>query len=74
MKLNLLLRINFYVPIILFFLLILIFISILKQNIFLMNLSKKVVDKMINGDSFSQWLGIQVLEIEEGYCKLQMTI
>ena len=38
------------------------------------NLAKKVVDKMISGDAFSQWLGIEVLEITEGFCKLKMTI
>ena len=38
------------------------------------NLAKKVVDKMMGGDAFSQWLGIEVLEISEGYCKLKMTI
>ena len=39
-----------------------------------MDLAKKVVDKMINGDAFSRWLGIEVLEITEGFCKLKMTI
>lgn len=39
-----------------------------------MNLPKKVVDKMINGDAFSQWLGIEVLEISEGFCRLQMQV
>ncbi|MEE2700499.1 MAG: hotdog fold thioesterase [Bacteroidota bacterium] len=39
-----------------------------------MKLAKKVVDKMITGDAFSKWLGIEVLEISEGYCKLKMTI
>ena len=39
-----------------------------------MNLAKKVVDKMISGDTFSQWLGIEVLEITEGFCKLKMTV
>ena len=38
------------------------------------NLAKKVVDKMISGDAFSQWLGIEVLEITEGFCKLKMTV
>ena len=38
------------------------------------NLAKKVVDKMINGDSFSQWLGIKVIEINEGKCVLEMTV
>ena len=39
-----------------------------------MNLAKKVVGKMITGDAFSQWLGIEVLEITEGFCKLKMTV
>ena len=39
-----------------------------------MDLVKKVVDKMISGDAFSQWLGIEVLEITEGFCKLKMTV
>ena len=39
-----------------------------------MELAKRVVDKMINGDAFSSWLGIEVLEITEGFCKLRMTV
>jgi acyl-CoA thioesterase len=39
-----------------------------------MDLAKKVVDKMMSGDAFSQWLGIEVLEITAGFCKLKMTI
>ncbi len=39
-----------------------------------MDLAKKVVNKMMSGDAFSQWLGIEVLEISEGYCKLKMTV
>ena len=39
-----------------------------------MDLAKKVVEKMMNGDAFSKWLGIEVLEISEGFCKLQMTV
>ena len=39
-----------------------------------MNLAKKVVGKMISGDAFSQWLGIEVLEITEGFCKLKMSV
>jgi acyl-CoA thioesterase len=34
----------------------------------------KVVDKMMKDDLFSQWLGIEVLEIKEGYSKIKMTI
>jgi acyl-CoA thioesterase len=39
-----------------------------------MRLAKRIVDKMINGDAFSQWLGIKVLEVTEGSCKLKMTV
>ena len=39
-----------------------------------MELAKKVVDKMMDGDAFSQWLGIEVLEIDKGFCKLQMKV
>ena len=39
-----------------------------------MDLAKKVADKMIGGDAFSQWLGIKVLEITTGSCKLQMKV
>ena len=39
-----------------------------------MSLARKVVEKMMNGDAFSQWLGIEVLEITEGFCKLQMKV
>ena len=39
-----------------------------------MNLAQRVVDKMINGDAFSQWLGIKVIEISEGKCTLEMTV
>ena len=38
------------------------------------NLAKEVVGKMMSEDAFSQWLGIEVLEISEGYCKLKMTV
>lgn len=35
---------------------------------------KQVVEHMMKQDAFSQWLGIEVLEIEEGYSKIRMTI
>lgn len=35
---------------------------------------KQVVEHMMQHDAFSQWLGIEVLQIEEGYSKIQMTI
>ena len=37
-------------------------------------LAKKVVDKMMKDDLFSQWLGIEVLDIKEGYGKIKMTV
>ena len=39
-----------------------------------MDLAKKIVDKMMSGDAFSQWLGIEVLEITTGFCKLQLKV
>ena len=39
-----------------------------------MDLAKKVVNKMMSGDAFSQWLGIEVLEIATGFCKLQLKV
>ena len=38
------------------------------------SLGEKIVDKMYHNDWFSRWLGIEVLEVKEGYAKLQMTI
>jgi acyl-CoA thioesterase len=37
-------------------------------------LAIRVVDKMMQEDLFSQWLGIRVLEITEGYSKIQLTL
>ena len=39
-----------------------------------MGLAKKVVDRMMSGDAFSQWLGIEVLKITTGFCKLQIKV
>lgn len=33
-----------------------------------------VVDHMMANDKFSQWLGINVLEIREGYSRISMTV
>lgn len=35
---------------------------------------KQVVDHMMENDLFSQWLGITVSAIDEGYSKIQMTV
>jgi acyl-CoA thioesterase len=36
--------------------------------------AEKVVAHMMQHDLFSQWLGIEVLEIKEGYSKIKMAI
>ena len=36
--------------------------------------AQSVVDQMMKDDRFSQWLGIQVMEIREGYSRIQMTV
>ncbi|HEY5367858.1 MAG TPA: hydroxyphenylacetyl-CoA thioesterase PaaI [Hanamia sp.] len=36
--------------------------------------AKKVVDDMMEKDLFSKWLGIELIEIAEGYSKIKMTI
>jgi acyl-CoA thioesterase len=38
------------------------------------NLPQSVVNHMMQHDRFSQWLGIEVLEIKEGYSKIRMTM
>ena len=37
-------------------------------------LANKVVLHMLQHDLFSQWLGIEIKEIKEGYSKIQMTV
>lgn len=37
-------------------------------------LAKQSVDYLLENDLFSQWLGIEVIEIKEGYSKIKMTI
>ena len=37
-------------------------------------LSKRVVEKMMQDDLFSQWLQIKVIEIAEGYSKIKMEL
>jgi len=39
-----------------------------------MTTPKQVVDHMMQHDAFSQWLGIEVLEVQEGYSKIRMTL
>ena len=37
-------------------------------------LANEVVGHMMKNDLFSQWLGIDVLEIKEGYSRIKMTV
>jgi len=37
-------------------------------------LAQKVVSRMMETDLFSKWLGIETVEINEGYSKIKMTI
>lgn len=37
-------------------------------------LAVRVVQQMMKHDLFSQWLGIEIIEIKEGYSKIKMTV
>jgi len=37
-------------------------------------LAQQVVNHMMEHDKFSQWLGIKILDIKEGYSKIQMLV
>ncbi|MEL6971552.1 MAG: hotdog fold thioesterase [Bacteroidota bacterium] len=34
----------------------------------------EIIDAMLKGDAFSQWLGVEVLAVEAGYCKIRMRV
>lgn len=36
--------------------------------------ARQVVQKIMQDDLFSQWLGIELIEIKEGYSKIKMTV
>ncbi len=38
------------------------------------DLANKIVDKMLDEDKFSQWLGIEKVVVEPGYCVLRMKV
>lgn len=46
----------------------------MKQNSEADKLALNVVEKMTEHDEFSQWMGVEVLEISEGYSRIKMTI
>ena len=38
------------------------------------SLPEKIINRLVATDGFSQWLGIKLLEVKQGYCVLRMTI
>ena len=39
-----------------------------------MSKTQKIVNKMFDQDAFSQWLGIEIIDVSEGFCQLKMTV
>ena len=39
-----------------------------------MSTAEKIATTMMKEDAFSQWLGIEILEVRDGYAKVKMTI
>jgi len=39
-----------------------------------MSMPWKIVNKMYDQDAFSQWLGIEILDVSEGFCQLKMKV
>ena len=39
-----------------------------------MSMPWKIVNKMYDQDAFSQWLGIIIVDVSEGYCQLKMKV
>ena len=37
-------------------------------------LPKEIVKQMIENDAFSKWLGLEILELSKGFCKLKMVV
>lgn len=37
-------------------------------------LAQKVVDRMMENDHFSNWLGVKILDVKEHYSKIEMTL
>lgn len=38
------------------------------------NIARKVVDRMLQTDYFSQWMNVQLLDARDGYSKISMTM
>lgn len=39
-----------------------------------MKSAQEIVQLMMDKDAFSQWLGVEILEVKEGYCKLSCIV
>ena len=39
-----------------------------------MSIPWEIVNKMYDQDAFSQWLGIEIVDVSEGYCQLKMKV
>jgi len=39
-----------------------------------MSSALKIVNKMYEQDAFSRWLGIEIVDVSKGYCRLKMTV
>jgi len=39
-----------------------------------MSNSRKIINKMFDQDAFSQWLGIEIIDVSEGFCQLKMIV
>ena len=35
---------------------------------------RKIINKMFDQDAFSQWLGIEIIDVSEGFCQLKMAV
>ena len=35
---------------------------------------RKIINKMFDQDAFSQWLGIEIIDVSKGFCQLKMTV
>jgi acyl-CoA thioesterase len=38
------------------------------------DLAKKIVTKMMQNDLFSQWMDVKIIEVSEGYSKIEMKL
>ena len=38
------------------------------------NTPKEIANKLLQNDAFSKWLGIEIIAVSKGYCKLKMKV